>query len=468
MRLPALFKTTPFRLTLLFLALFSGAAAAFLLYIYVVTAGEVVRLTDAGIEREVLALEQVYSHGGDAALQQALGQREMSGEPFLYLLLDPNGRRLAGSIDRSPVGQFSERNSLWMRFAVPSRTPGGHADQRLARGMRQRLSGGEVLFVGADVSWAEAYVVKIIRALWGAAALVVLLGLVGGLLISRNVSRAIAGMTGVVSAVERGDLSARAPVRGAKDEFDDLAAGLNHMLERLERSIGGLRHAGDAIAHDLRSPLTRLRARLELALFDVEAGRGDPREALAQALDDTDNVLRTFAAVLAISKLQAAGEAPDQTVFDPSRLAADVAELYEPLCEARGLEFSAELSAGLQVRGNREFIAQALANVLDNAVKYTQPGGAVKLRVRRCATGDVEFSVTDTGPGVPLAERARVVERFVRLESSRNQPGVGLGLSLVAAVAEAHAGRLELDEGPGAVDGFGPGLRAALVLPTPA
>jgi signal transduction histidine kinase len=169
--------------------------------------------------------------------------------------------------------------------------------------------------------------------------------------------------------------------------------------------------------------------------------------------------------VLAIARLQAAGQAPNQTLFDPGELAADIAELYEPLCEDKGIDFRAELTPGLQVKGNREFIAQALANILDTAVKYTPDGGAVMLRVRRRSSGEVEFSVTDTGPGVPETDRVRVVQRFVRLENSRNEPGSGLGLSLVGAVAEAHGGRLELDEGPGSLDGKGPGLRVAFVLP---
>jgi signal transduction histidine kinase len=279
------------------------------------------------------------------------------------------------------------------------------------------------------------------------------------------VARNVTALTDVINAARMGDLGARAPLRGAGDELDELAAGLNDMLERLQRSIAGLRHAGDAIAHDLRSPLTRLRARMEAALIETEAGRGDPEMALRQALDDADGVLRTFGAVLAIARLEAAANAPDQTSFDPSALAAGVAELYEPVSEEKGLDFAAELSGGLVLRGNRDFIAQALANLLDNAVKYTPAGGAVMLRVRRRASGEIEFSVTDTGPGVPEADRERVVDRFVRLENSRNAPGAGLGLSLVAAVARAHGGRLELDEGPGAFDNKGPGLRAALVLP---
>lgn len=464
MRLPRLFRTTPFRLTLLFLAVFAGAASAFLAYIYVATAGEVTRRADATIIHEMRSLEAVYRRGGFSALNQAVIERSSGDRPMLYLLMSPSGAAVSGSIAQSPVHDF-DGDRDWASFVVTQTDSEGAVGKRPARGLEERMPGGERMFVGADVGESEAYVVRILRALWGAGALVIVLGLAGGVLVSRNASRNITSLTDVIEAARGGDLRARAAVRGTGDEYDELAAGLNDMLERLERSIGGLRHAGDAIAHDLRSPLTRLRARLEAAMIEADAGRADPKLALHQALGDADAVLRTFAAVLAIARLEAAGDAPDQTFFDPAALAADMAELYEPLCEDKGLDFKAELSPALSLKGNREFVAQALANVLDNAVKYTPAGGAVMLRVRRRSSGDIEISVTDTGPGVAPADRGRVVERFVRLENSRNEPGVGLGLSLVAAVARAHRGHLEMDEGPGALDGGGPGLRVALVLP---
>jgi signal transduction histidine kinase len=463
-RLPALTRTTTFRLTVLFVVLFAVAATAFLTFVYLVTSSEVTRTADTSVAHEVRSLDVVYGAGGPAALKAALAARADRGQ-FAYELLDSAGRREFGDIDVVPVGGFDAHDSAWMRFRLSAQGRNHAVGGGLARGERHRLPGGELLFVGEYVGEAQAYVLTLVRALWGAGALVVLLGLVGGLLVSRNVSRSITGLNAVVAAVRGGDLRARVRLRGAKDEFEDLAVGLNDMLDRLERSIGGLRHAGDSIAHDLRSPLTRLRTRLEVALLDVEAGKGDPTAALVQALEDADGVLRTFNAVLAIARLQAAGAAPDQAPFDPSQLAADVAELYGPLCEEHGLDFQAELAPGLSANGNREFIAQAISNVLDNAVKYTPPGGAVMLRVRRRSSGETEFSVTDTGPGVAEADRQRVVQRFVRLENSRNQPGAGLGLSLVAAVAEAHGGRLELEEGPGKVGKMGPGLRVAVVLP---
>ncbi len=464
MRLPRIFRTTPFRLTLLFLALFAAAASAFLAYIYVATAGEATRRTDREITREMRSLAGAYDRAGLDALNQSLIERAASERPFLYLLMKPDGTRISGSIEESPLDSF-EGQPKWATFQVTELDVQGREIKRPARGLQEKMSGGEILFVGADVGEDEAYVINVVRALWGAGALVVVLGLAGGIIVSRNVSRSMAGLTEVVDAVRNGDFGARATVRGTRDEFDELAEGINEMLDRLERSMAGHRHAGDAIAHDLRSPLTRLRARLEAAYLDVEAGKGDATQALAQALDDTDGVLKTFGAVLAIARLQAAGQAPDQTLFDPAELAADIAELYEPLCEDKEIDFQAQLERDLSVRGNREFLAQALANILDNAVKYTPSGGAIMLRVRRRSSGEVEFSVTDTGPGVPDQDRARVVERFVRLENSRSEPGSGLGLSLVAAVAEAHGGRLELSEGPGKVGEMGPGLRVALILP---
>jgi signal transduction histidine kinase len=464
MRLPRLVRTTPFRLTLLFLALFAAAAFAFLGYIYIATAGEAARAADAAIQREAASLEHVYGHGGFTALNEAVIERSSSTRGFLYLVMDAKGEPVSGSIGKSPVGELT-KDVAWTSFGLTEVDADGARVRRPARGMEERLPGGELLFVGADVGEAQGYVVKIVNALWGAAALVIVLGLAGGVFVARDVSRNMTALTDVINAARMGDLGARARLRGAGDELDELAAGLNDMLERLERSIAGLRHAGDAIAHDLRSPLTRLRARMEAALIEAEAGRGDPVVALRQALEDADGVLKTFGAVLAIARLEAAAAAPDQAKFDPADVAAGVAELYEPVSEEKGLDFAAELAGGLSLRGNRDFVAQALANLLDNAVKYTPAGGAIMLRVRRRASGEVELSVTDTGPGVPEEDRERVVGRFVRLENSRNAPGVGLGLSLVAAVAHAHAGRLELDEGPGIFDGKGPGLRAALVLP---
>ncbi|MFN4296112.1 MAG: sensor histidine kinase [Brevundimonas sp.] len=465
MKLPSLFRRTPFRLTLMFVALFAAAASAVLAYVYVASASEANARAEADVRREVGGLTAIYRERGLNPLNQALVERILRGGPYLYILLDAGGEPVTRSLNITPVEPRSDDPAeRWETFRFTDTDEAGRIIRRKALGVMVRLQGGELLFVAQDIGDTEAYLDRLTQALWGAMLLVVVLGLGGGLLISRNLERSMGRFNTVVAAVKGGDLKARAEVRGSGDELDELGAGLNGMLDRLETSMASIRHAGDAIAHDLRSPLTRMRARLEVALIDAEAGRIDANDALQMALAEADELLKTFNTVLAIARLQASRE-PQTEVFDAADLAADMAELYEPAAEDKGLEFDSEVHKGLMIRANRPFLAQALANLIDNAIKYTPPGGAVMLRARRRSSGQVEFSVTDTGPGVPEEDRKRVLDRFVRLENSRTEPGSGLGLSLVAAVAEAHQGRIYLDEGPGVVDDTGPGLRVALVLP---
>jgi signal transduction histidine kinase len=464
MRLPSLFRRTPFRLTLLFIALFAIAASAVLSYVYFASASEARARTEADVSAEIGVLTGIYNARGIDALNQAMVERILRGGSYDYRLLNRAGEVITTSLTESPIVDY-RGGQQWATYRLTATDETGRVRRTQSLGVQMGLSGGETLFVGQNMGDIEAYLARLTTALWGAMGLVLLLGLGGGLLISRNVERAMGRLNRVVSAVEIGDLKARAEVKGSGDELDELGAGLNSMLDRLEASMASIRHAGDAIAHDLRSPLTRMRARLEVALIDAEAGRVDATGALEIALSEADDLLKTFNTVLAIARLQAAGGAPDPVVFDAADLATDMAELYEPAAEDKALDFSAEIQRGLMIDANRPFLAQALANVIDNAIKYTPSGGAVMLRARRRSSGEIEFSVTDTGPGVPDEDRERVVQRFVRLENSRTEAGSGLGLSLVAAVAEAHGGRVQLDEGPGSVDGSGPGLRVAVILP---
>ncbi|WP_339914821.1 HAMP domain-containing sensor histidine kinase [uncultured Brevundimonas sp.] len=481
MRLPSLFRRTPFRLTLLFLALFAAAASAVLAYVYFASASEAQARAEADVRAETSVLTALYRTRGVDVLNQALVERVTKRSSYLYLLMDRDGRKITGDLDvtvRNPGGAAAGQpvnvspidnyrgGEQWGTFRFSDTDAAGNVIRPQAMGVQVTLSGGEMLVVAKDLGDTERYLSRLTQALWAAMGMVLLLGAGGGLIVSRNVERAMGRLNRVVTAVQEGDLKTRVEVRRSGDELDELGAGLNAMLDRLQASMASIRHAGDAIAHDLRSPLTRMRAKLEVALIDAEAGRIDGVDALHLALGESDELLKTFNTVLAIARLQAAqGRTPDPERFDAAGLAADMAELYEPAAEDKGLEFSAEIDTGLMVEANRPFLAQALANVIDNAIKYTPAGGAVMLRVRRRSSGEIEFSITDTGPGVPDDDRDRVVERFVRLDNSRTQTGSGLGLSLVAAVMEAHAGRVQLDEGPGEYGGFGPGLRVALILP---
>jgi signal transduction histidine kinase len=465
MRLPSLLRRTPFRLTLLFLALFAAAASAILAWVYFASAEEARTKAERDVRGEMQVLRGIYDARGLEALNREVIDRTLRESTFLYRLEPPDGAWSAGNLTVLPL-ETLEAQQQWTSFPFTDTDAEGRVTRPQVRGVQTRLTGGGMLFVGQSLSDTEAYLARLTQALWTAMGIVLLLGLAGGVLVSRNLERAMGRLNRVVTAVQEGDLKARAAVRNSGDELDELGAGLNTMLDRLEGSMSSIRHAGDAIAHDLRSPLTRMRAKLEVALMDAEAGKIDGVDAVQLALDEADNLLKTFNTVLAIARLQAAaGRTPDPKVFDAADLAADMAELYEPASEDKGLEFSAEIERGLMIEGNQPFLAQALANIIDNAIKYTPTGGAVMLRARRRSSGEIEYSVTDTGPGVPEADRERVIERFVRLDNSRTEAGSGLGLSLVGAVMEAHGGRILLDEGPGEYGGFGPGLRVALVLP---
>ena len=465
MKLPSLLRRTPFRLTLLFLALFAAAASAILAYVYFASASEARTRAEREVRGEMEVLTGIYRERGFDALNRALIDRTLRDNAFLYLLKNPDGSQITGSLTDFPIAEM-EGSQEWITFPFTDTDVEGRVTRPQVRGVQVQLAGDGMLFVGQSLGDTEAYLARLTRALWTAMGIVLLLGLAGGVLVSRNLEHAMGRLGKVVTAVQEGDLKARAEVRNSGDELDELGAGLNTMLDRLEGSMSSIRHAGDAIAHDLRSPLTRMRAKLEVALMDAEAGRIDGVDAVQLALDEADNLLKTFNTVLAIARLQAAaGRTPDPKVFDAADLAADMAELYEPASEEKGLEFSAEIERGLMISGNQPFLAQALANIIDNAIKYTPTGGAVMLRARRRSSGEIEYSVTDTGPGVPEGDRERVIERFVRLDNSRTEAGSGLGLALVGAVMEAHGGRILLDEGPGEYGGFGPGLRVALVLP---
>jgi signal transduction histidine kinase len=290
----------------------------------------------------------------------------------------------------------------------------------------------------------------------------VVLGVAGGLFIARRVLKRIDAMTATSDRIMAGDLSGRLPVAGSGDEFDRLGNSLNAMLERIEGLMSGVKHVSDNIAHDLKTPLTRLRNQAEQALRSAKH-ESDYRAALERTIEESDALIRTFEALLMISRAEA-GEARTHMVdFDATEVAKGVAELYEPLAEEKGMALSVKADPPLRVHGNRELIGQALANLVDNAIKHGAPANhSGEIDISASAKDGVALlSVADRGVGISKADRPRALERFVRLEESRSRPGAGLGLSLAAAVARLHGGELVLDDNA-------PGLRATLALPAQA
>jgi len=452
-RLPRILRTSTFRLALLYLALFSVSAFGLLGFIYWNTASFIAKQTDETIEAEITGLAEQYRLTGLAGLTAVVIERSRNQRESLYLLAAADKRPLAGNLDSWP--DEPTQGDGWIDFAY-QRPMSGQAVVHHARARHLVLPNGFQLLVGRDVE-ERLQIGRLIRdAVAWAVALTLGLGLAGGILMSRNLLRRIEAANAVARGIMAGDLSHRVALRGSGDELDQLAANVNAMLDQIERLLAGMRQVTDNIAHDLRGPLHRLRTRLEVTLAQ-SPDTATYRAALEDTVAEAEALLNTFNALLSIAELDAGAAHPTLEPLDFGRLVGDVAELYAPVAEEQGLTFTVAAPDGLQVRGERHLLSQALSNLVDNAIKYTPRGGTVTVSARRA--GDTcESVVADNGPGIPEADRERVQDRFVRLEASRHRAGSGLGLSLVRAVARVHGGRLRLEDNA-------PGLRAVLALP---
>lgn len=465
--LPAFMRTTAFRLTLLSAGLFAFSSIVILSLVYATSAGAALRRADNEVAEEAEALAKRFSEDGLMSANRYILRRSVGGGEFLYLLVTPEGRRMSGNISGLPVDNPDGDGRVEFTYdrAPVSDEDDTQVEGRQGRGLILDLEEGYRLFVGVDVQEENEIVGGLLNAILLASALALAMGLVVGAIVSRRFARRLDSINDVARDVMAGKLQTRAAVNGSGDELDELSTNFNDMLDRVQHLMHQMRTAGDSIAHDLRMPLTRMRGRLESSL--VAEGNLEEREAaLEQAISDTDELLKTFNAVLSLSRLQAGERRRAFEPLNPSELLQDLAELYEPVCEEAGLDFTSDLAGDLVLKGDRELVLQAIANLLDNAVKYTPEKGAIALRTRRCSSGGIELSVTDTGPGIPAPDRTRVLERFVRLDSSRSEIGVGLGLSLVHAITEVHGAQLELDDGPGGEGSEAPGLRVALIFPS--
>jgi signal transduction histidine kinase len=324
---------------------------------------------------------------------------------------------------------------------------GEHAGERLY-GVGLRLPDGALLFIGRDESEIEDLEELIIRAVVIAGGIAILLSLGGGILLGRSVNRRASAYRQALAHVADGDLGHRLPERPGGDEFDSLAADVNGTLTRLEAAVTGLRQVSGDIAHDLRTPLSRMRQRLDRAIRSDDAGPV-PRIVVERAIADVDEVLVIFEAVLRIAQIEAGERRAKFTTFDLSAALSTVADAMGAAAEEAGHPFAASIVPGIQVHGDRELLQQALVNLVENAIRHSPPGTPVRISLRRDGQAAVAM-VADSGPGIPAADRERVLRPFVRLEESRTTPGTGLGLALVKAVADLHSARLELtDAGPG-------------------
>lgn len=459
-----LFRTTTFKLTLVYLTVFA-LFAAFLLGYFALNTRRLVteQITDT-VNAEITGLSEQYRLGGIRRLVLVVDSRARRPGSSLYLVTTFAGVALAGNVTSLPPGTLDNPGWLETAYRRLDETEGSEHGAHEALVRVFQLPGGFRLLVGRDLEERERLYNIVLSAGRWSIGIVIVLGLAGGLFVTRRVLRRVDAMTETTRTIMAGDLGERLPVAGTGDEIDRLAENLNVMLERIEALMSGLKQVSDNIAHDLKTPLTRLRNRAEQALRTAKT-EAAYRTALEATIEESDGLISTFNALLMIARAESGQAREDMKEFDAAEIAHDIGELYEPLAEEKGIALKVEAEVPAPVKGNRELVSQALANLVDNAIKYATPRCAAaaaagpEIVVRARGEGDrILLTVADRGPGIPEADRARAVERFVRLEQSRSQPGSGLGLSLAAAVARLHGGELILADNE-------PGLKCIIALP---
>ncbi len=454
--LPKLFRTTAFRLSFAYLVTF--AIFAFVILGYVawnatkVLDGQIVDTISA----EITGLAEQYRLGGIRRLVAIVDRRSRQPGASLYLVTNFQGERIAGNVGALPPGTLDEAGQREVTYARTDEEAREH--KAIVRVFV--LPGGFRLLVGRDVD-ERIRIRDIIRRAFGLSLLLIgILGCLGGWFVTRRVLKRVDDMTATTETIMAGDLNGRLQIAGTGDELDRLAQNLNAMLDRIGELMTGLTEVSNNIAHDLKTPLTRLRNRADEALRSA-MGPDELRAALDGVIEESDNLIRVFNALLMIARLEAGHQSEGMADFDAAEVARGVADLYEPVAEEAGTELKLEVEPGLLIHGSRELLGQAVANLVDNAIKYgteaSSPQAPVTVKARK--EGDaVIITVGDRGPGIPADDRNRVLGRFVRLEEARSRPGFGLGLSIAAAIARLHGGALSLNDNK-------PGLEVQLSLP---
>lgn len=464
-RLRAMLGTTAVRLSALYLALFAICAIALVFYVTAISERLLRDQTQRAVKVELSAISEVYQNAGVVGLVRAVDRRSRQPGANLYIIATPQGEIIAGNVASLQPGVLDTDGWTSLPFRY-QRFGTGEARNHRAMAQIVFLPNGMRLMVGRDIGEPEQIRGLVRQALVMALAIMFIGAIAIWFFVGRRALKRIDHMSEASKKILAGDLSQRLPVAGSGDEFDRLSLSLNTMLGRIERLNEGLRQVSDNIAHDLKTPLTRLRNRAEAALADSHDESGH-RKVLEEMIGESDQLIRTFNALLMISRVEAGSAAAEMSQVDLSDIATDAAELYEPVAEEAGVELTHAVAPGIRVKGNRELLSQSLSNLIENAIKYVDGPKPARIEVRltRDKAG-VHLSVVDNGPGIASDKREDVVKRFVRLDESRSKPGIGLGLSLVEAVAALHGGRLELtDTDPG--NTAMPGLMATMHLPGP-
>ncbi|EIJ43617.1 signal transduction histidine kinase [Beggiatoa alba B18LD] len=441
-----LLNTSTFRLVLIYMGLFSLSALVLMAFIYWATVQAIAEQADATIDADVVGLDEQYNRGGTIALITLIQDRIIRNPNIssIYVVTRMDGTVIVGNLNRLPPVPANPNE--WITFEF-SQWWNGKMEFYKARARFFVIGDGRGenyrLLVGRDIRAIEATQNLIINALLWGLAITTALSLIGGLMMSWSSVRRLDSINQSISQIMHGDLSKRIPSRGTQDDFDRLAENLNAMLTQLEKLMNGIRQVTDNVAHDLRTPLTRLRNRLEelreTSLNDLQY------QLVEKNITEADHLLNTFNALLRIGRLESGCHRSEWVEINLSQLLADAIEFYEVIALDKQQTLISHITPNVFIDGDRDLLFQAIANLLDNAIKYTPEMGTIDIALQQYEQR-VEFSVTDNGGGIPDTYKDKVLERFFRMESSRTTTGNGLGLSLVAAVVSYHKAQIRLED----------------------
>lgn len=447
-----IFRSAGFRFGAIYAVLLAISATTLAVFLWWATAGLLDRQTEAAINADAQSLAEHWTSGGLPALVVTIEDRlaQNIDDDAIYLLTDQNMNRIAGNLTGWPT--LVSIAGPW--YELPVMRAGMTS---LANVQRYDLPGGLHLLIGRDIQVRAQLRKMLTDALLWAAVVVILMATIGALVVRNLFRRTLANISVTASAIAGGDFAQRVRMTGRGDEFDQVADVINEMLDRIGRLMDGVRGVSNAIAHDLRTPITRARTRLEDAALHAK-NPDDLHAAIERAIIDLDGIVAVFQALLRIAEIEAGSRRSSFAHFDLAPLLIEVADLYGAVAEEHGIALTLDTPRAVPAYGDKAMIHQAIANLVDNAVKFSSSGGSVRLAVSVSAM--VSITVSDQGAGIPPEDRQRATERFYRGETARSTPGSGLGLSLVLAVAQLHGGELLLEDNR-------PGLRAVLLLPLP-
>ena len=450
-----LFNTTAFRLSVGYTLLVTLAVGVTLGSAYFLTESLITDEVDLIIDTELSSLEEKYARSGTAGVTDEINLRIDSWGRIgaVYMLADANFERIAGNVTDWPFeGLPAER---WPEFEIGTIEPGRRAVHPVRAAVR-KLPDGDLLLVGTDISQGRRFAEKFrIATLWGIG-LSTLAAALAGFWFSYRLARRVGAVASTCQSILAGDPGRRLPVAGSRDEFDSLAVSVNRVLDRLEEQAGTLRATFDSAAHDLRAPLHRLRTRMDALLLRSPPLEPPVYESVDSALKEVDHLQRTLSTLLQIALAESGTPLAAAAAVDVADLAAELAELFEPLAQAQGLTLSCLTPGSAIVQGNRQLLAQLITNLIENGLKYVPRGGRLQITVTQ-SVGAARLEVADDGPGIAASDRARAGQPFVKFAGSAAD-GSGLGLSLVAAIVRLHRGRLQLQDNA-------PGLKVVVELP---